>query len=262
MRVSCFILSLLAAVAAAALSTSAFAQETADVIYSGGPIYTMDDASPRVEAVAVRNGRITAAGKRSDIMKLRGSSTRIVDLGGRTMLPGFVDAHGHVAMGGIQAMTANMLAPPDGKVTDIPVLLQTLRDWAAANKKIVDATQLILGFGYDQSQLKELRAPTKDELDTVSKDLPVVVVHQSGHMAAFNSKALELAGYSAASDNPQGGIIQRIPGSREPSGVLEETAWLSVIPKVLFRNVGRQQLLRRSCAEPAWITAVSASARR
>lgn len=212
-------------------------QTTADTIYSGGPILTMVDAAPKVEAVAVKDGRIVAVGKIDDVLKMRGPSTQLINLAGRAMVPGFVDAHGHVMMGGIQAMSANMLAPPDGKVTDIASLQQTLRDWAAANKAIVDGAKIILGFGYDQSQLKELRAPSKEELDAVSKDVPVVVVHQSGHMGALNSKALELVGYSAATDDPQGGVIQRKPGSREPNGVLEETAWLSIIPKLLG-NVG------------------------
>jgi predicted amidohydrolase YtcJ len=140
-------------------------------------------------------------------------------------------------MGGLQTLAANMLAPPDGKVTDIASLLQTLKGWVEANKDVVTGAKLILGFGYDQSQLKELRAPTKEELDTVSIEIPVVVVHQSGHMGAFNLKALEIAGYSAESQVPPGGVIQRKPGSREPSGVLEETAWMGAIPKVLG-NIG------------------------
>lgn len=230
---------LIASALGVAVASAAHAQaQTADAIYSGGPILTMNDAAPKADAIAVKDGRIVAVGRRSEIMKLRGSSTRMVDLGGRAMLPGFVDAHGHVMMGGVQAMSANMLAPPDGKVTDIASLQQTLRDWAASNKKVVDSAKVILGFGYDQSQLKERRAPTKEELDAVSKDIPVVVVHQSGHMGALNSKALEIAGYTAETRNPQGGVIQRKPGSQEPSGVLEETAWISVLPKVVFGNVG------------------------
>lgn len=99
---------------------------------------------------------------------------------------------GQVMTGGLQALAANMLAPPDGEVTDIAGLLKTLKDWAEANKDLVGKAKLILGFGYDQSQLKELRAPTKEELDTISKELPVVV-YQSGHFGALDSKALEIA---------------------------------------------------------------------
>ena len=209
----------------------------ADTIYSGGTILTINDAAPKAEAVAVKEGRILAVGSAADIMALKGDSTRMVDLGGRTMLPGFVDPHGHVMGGGLQAISANMLAPPDGKVTDIAGLQATLKEWAAANEAVVKAANIILGFGYDQSQLKELRAPSKEDLDAVSADIPVVVVHQSGHMGALNSKALAIAGYTADSKDPAGGVIERIPGSQEPYGVVEEAAWFDIIPKLLG-NVG------------------------
>ena len=207
--------------------------ETADTIYSGGPILTMTDAAPRADAVAVKDGRILAVGALADVMKLKTDKTRMVDLKGATLLPGFVDPHGHMTGGGLQAMSANLLAPPDGKVTDIAGLQATLKEWADANKEIVQTAKIIMGFGYDQSQLKELRAPTKEELDAVSADVPVVIVHQSGHMGAFNTKALALAGYTAATPNPAGGVIDRKSGSQEPSGVIEEAAWFEAIPKLL-----------------------------
>jgi len=211
--------------------------ETADTIYSGGPILTMTDAAPRADAVAVKDGRILAVGALADLMKLKTDKTRMVDLKGRTLLPGFVDPHGHMTGGGMQAMSANLLAPPDGKVTDIAGLQATLKEWADGNKEIVQTAKVILGFGYDQSQLKELRAPTKEELDAVSTDVAVIIVHQSGHMGALNSKALALAGYSASTPNPAGGTIDRKSGSQEPSGVIEEAAWFGAIPKLLG-NVG------------------------
>ena len=209
----------------------------ADTIYSGGPILTINDAHPRAEAVAVKDGRIIGVGFLDEVMALKGDNTRMVDLAGRTMLPGFVDPHGHVMGGGIQAMSANMLSPPDGAVTDIAGLQATLKAWAAANEAVIKGANIILGFGYDQSQLKELRAPSKEELDAVSTDVPVVVVHQSGHMGALNSKALAMAGYTADTPDPVGGVIQRIPGSKEPYGVVEESAWFGAMPKLLG-NVG------------------------
>lgn len=215
----------------------ASAAEVADKIWLGGPILTMNDAAMRAEAVAVKDGLILAVGSKSDVMATKGEKTEVIDLGGRALIPGFVDAHGHVMMGGLQALAANMLAPPDGKVTDIAGLQQTLKDWAEANKDLVSKAKLILGFGYDQSQLKELRAPTKEELDAISTEYPVVVVHQSGHFGALNSKALELVGYTSETKDPQGGVIQRKPGTSEPNGVLEETAWISTLPKLLG-NIG------------------------
>ena len=215
----------------------ALAAETADIIYSGGPILTMNDADPRVDAVAVKGGRIIAAGSETDVMALKGPNSKIIDLGGRAMLPGFVDAHGHVMIGGVQAMGANMLPAPDGPCNDIAAIQRTLRDWMEANKDEVIKINLIFGFGYDNAQLTELRHPTRDDLDQVSTEIPILIIHQSSHLAAINSKALEIVGYTAATPNPAGGVIQRKPGSQEPNGVLEETAFFGAA-MALLGNIG------------------------
>ncbi len=214
---------------------STLSGDTADIIYRNGPILTMDDARPRAEAVAVKDGKILSVGAEDEVLKSKGADTRMIDLAGKTMLPGFVDAHGHVMGGGLQALSANLLAPPDGEVTDVASLQQTLRDWMAGNRKAVDKIQLVVGFGYDNAQLAELRHPLREELDEVSKELPIVLVHQSGHIVAANSKALELGGITADTPNPQGGVIQRRPGGSEPNGVLEETAAFPLLIKLLGR---------------------------
>jgi predicted amidohydrolase YtcJ len=112
------------------------------------------------------------------------------DLDGRAMLPGSVDSHGHVVMGGLKALSANMLAPPDGEVTDIASLRDTLRAWMEDNAETVEKAKMVIGFGYNNAQLAELRHPTREDLDAVSQDLPIVIVHQSGHIGVVNSKAL------------------------------------------------------------------------
>ncbi len=216
-----------------ALFLPAMAQQSADRIWSGGPIITMNDKAMRAEAVAEKGGRIVAVGSKASVMLLKGPNTQVVDLGGRAMLPGFVDAHGHVMGGGLQALAANLLAPPDGNVKDIASLQQSLRDWIAANDAVVKKVNLIVGFGYDNATLAENRHPTRDDLDSISKDVPILLVHQSGHLSALNSKALEVAGITAASADPQGGVIRRQPGGKEPDGVLEETAHYAALMKLL-----------------------------
>jgi predicted amidohydrolase YtcJ len=211
---------------------AAQAQPLADTIYTGGPILTMDDSLPGPEAVAVKDGKILMAGSMASLSTHRGESTRVFDLQGRVLLPGFVDSHGHVVMGGLQALSANLLAPPDGRVTDIAGLQKTLKTWAANNSKAVESANLILGFGYDQSQLEEKRPPNRDELDAVSADLPVIIVHQSGHFGVANSKALALAGITAESENPPGGVIRR-RADGEPDGVLEENAFFLALGGLL-----------------------------
>jgi len=222
--------------AAALLSGAAVAQELADTIYRGGPIITIDDKAPRVDAVAVKDGRILAVGILSDVMQHQGEGTEVFDLEGRAMLPGFVDSHGHVVLGGLQALAANLLAPPDGDVTDIPGLVETLKAWAKANAETVASVNLIIGFGYDQSQLSERRHPTREELDRVSADVPIVIVHQSGHFGVANSRALELVGFSAETPDPHGGIIRR-DAAGEPDGVLEENAFFAALA-ALVRDLG------------------------
>jgi hypothetical protein len=214
-------------------SASAQAPAPADRIWSGGPIYTMNDTAMRAEAVAERAGRIVAVGALADVMRLRGPRTQMIDLGGRTMVPGFVDAHGHIVLGGLQALSANLLAPPDGDVTDIASLQKVVKDWMAANAETVRRINLVIGFGYDNAQFRELRHPTRDDLDAISRDVPILLVHQSGHLGAMNSKGLEVTGVSAASKDPPGGIIRRKPGGQEPDGVLEESALAAYGLKVI-----------------------------
>ena len=207
----------------------------ADLIYSGGPIITINDAQPMAKAVAVRGGRILAVGTRAQVDATRGPGTRMVDLGGRTMLPGFVDPHGHVVMVGIQAVSANLLPAPDGEGNDIAAIIRLLRDWASRNEPAIRRYNLILGFGYDESQIREGRAPNRDDLDRVSTEVPVLIVHASGHLGAANSKALELAGINAATPDPTGGVFRRRPGSREPDGVMEENALISSLGPLMGR---------------------------
>jgi predicted amidohydrolase YtcJ len=215
------------------LAASASAQELADTIYAGGMGLTMNEAAPRAEAVAVKDGRILAAGARADVMRHRGGATTMIDLAGRAMIPGFVDAHGHVFMIGLQALAANLLPAPDGEVNAIASLQRVLCDWSKAHPDRVKRVNLIVGFGYDDSQLAEQRHPTREDLGAVAADIPVYVIHQSGHLGAGNAKALEIAGITAESKEQPGGVIRRQPGSTEPDGVLEEAPHFLALTKLL-----------------------------
>jgi len=110
-----------------------------------------------------------------------------------------------------------------------------LRDWMAKNQKAVEKIKLVVGFGYDNAQLAELRHPLREDLDVVSQELPIVLIHQSGHLISVNSHALELGGITADTPNPEGGVIQRREGGTEPNGVLEETAAFPLLIKLLGR---------------------------
>ncbi len=223
-----------------ALASATMAQEVADTIYSGGPILTIDDTRPTAEAIAAKDGRIIAIGTIDALMAHKGEGTRLFDLNGRTLLPGFVDSHGHAVMGGLQALSANLLPPPDGPNGDIPSIQNSLRDWIADNAQTVERVNLIVGFGYDESQLAEKRPPNRHELDEVSADVPIILVHQSGHFGVANSKALEVAGITKGSKAPPGGLI-RFDDDGEPTGVLEENAFFAVLTP-LIASLGEEGL--------------------
>lgn len=213
------------------LVSPAVASDPADAIYHGGDVVTVDDKNPTAEAVAVRGGRIVAVGKAEEVLKLKGDATKLIDLRGRCLLPGFIDGHGHCFGTGLQAASANLLAPPDHTVTDIPGLLAELKRFAATDT--ARKYKVIVGFGYDDAQLREQRHPTRHDLDAVSRDVPVYCIHQSGHLGAANTKALEVAGITADTKNPVGGVIRREKDGRTPDGVLEETIHYAALVKVL-----------------------------
>ncbi|MEE4145954.1 MAG: amidohydrolase [Halieaceae bacterium] len=221
--------SLLALAAGALIALPSLAIETADVIFRNGTVITMNDKQPTAQAVAVRDGRILAVGPEAEVSQAAGEDTTSVDLGGKTLLPGFVDSHGHAHMIGLQALSANLLPPPDGNGKDIPTLQSLLAEWAKVENNQLRQLGWIIGFGYDDSQLAEQRHPTRHDLDKVSSELPVLIIHQSGHLGVANSKALALAGVTAATEDPEGGVFRREAGSREPNGVMEEYAFFRVM---------------------------------
>jgi predicted amidohydrolase YtcJ len=197
-------------------------------IFYGGDILTMAGDKPSyIEALVTREGRILFTGSKEEVMKKYKGKAEEIDLEGKTMLPGFIDGHGHVYNVGLQALSANMLPAPDGEGNTVKDLQRLLKDWIAENKSFIETTGWIIGFGYDDAQLD--RYPTKEDLDAVSTEYPVIIIHQSGHLSVVNSRALELVGYTSETKDPKGGKIRRESGSKEPNGVLEEIAHFNVL---------------------------------
>ncbi len=209
---------------------TADAANTADTIYSGGPIATINEAQPDAEALAVKDGKILAVGSKADIEKAhKGEATVMVDLAGKTLMPGFIDGHAHVAQFGGQAIGANLLAPPDGNVNTVDDVVAKLKEFAASPD--VELTGWIFGLGYDDALLG--RHPTREDLDKVSTTVPVMAMHISGHLAAVNTVGLKAIGYDASTKDPEGGIIRREADGKTPNGVLEELAAMPNMFKVL-----------------------------
>ena len=206
---------------------------TADAIYSGGDIIAMEGDSPvYVEALAIKEGNILFVGSKADAEKVKSTTTKMNDLQGKTLVPGLFDGHSHFVGFGAQAVGANLLASPDGNANSIDDVVNELKSWYAKNG--TDMTNgWIFGMSYDDAVLKEGRHPTKIDLDKVSTEVPIVIVHISGHFCVMNSEALAISKITAASKDPQGGIIRRMPGSREPNGVLEELAAIPVYVPII-----------------------------
>lgn len=207
--------------------------ETPASVYFGGDIITMEgDSAESVEALVVRDGMILYIGNKEEALRQAGNGYKLVDLKGNTLLPGFVDGHAHFHGFGAQAVTANLLASPDGNTNDIPSLISVMRDWVQKNG--IGRTQgWIVGMGFDDAIMKEGRFPDRHELDQVSKDTPVMAVHISAHFCVVNTKGLELLGITKDSKNPAGGIIRREKDGKTPNGVLEELAAIPFMVKTI-----------------------------
>lgn len=208
-----------------------------ELLLSGGPIVTMAKDTPEtVEAILVRDGKIVATGSMLTVKKAATKNAESIDLKGRTLLPGFIDAHGHMGYVGQNAAMAQLQPPPVAGVTNIAELQAALR-----NYKRPAEMPLLIGNGYDDSQLAERRHPTRADLDAVSETVPILTFHVSGHFASMNSAMLKLVGYSSETPNPSGGVIRREVDGKTPNGVLEETAVYPVLklmaPKGIEANI-------------------------
>ncbi|MFH2129753.1 MAG: amidohydrolase [bacterium] len=194
--------------------------EVAARVLINGTILTMDAANTIAEAVIVRDGRIAAVGSNEAIQQqLRGDET-VTDLQGKTVLPGFIDAHGHFPGSGLTAVGIDLNSPPIGRMTSIPQVLEGLREKAAATEK----GRWVYGFGFDDTLLAEKRMLTRQDLDSVSTDHPICVSHISGHLGSVNTAGLKAAGIGSDTPDPEGGVICREDQTGRPSGVLEENA--------------------------------------
>src|ERR1700732_1895000 len=162
----------------------AAAGSEADLIFHGGQIVTVSalDTAKAPEAGAVKDGIITYVGDLAGAAAWEGPATRRRDLRGRALLPGFIDAHGHLGGIGLQATIANLLAAPDGDVTNIESLKAKLSDWAGS--EVGEDSKWIIGFGYDDAVLTEHRHPTREDLDQVSTERPVLATPPSYHPGA------------------------------------------------------------------------------
>lgn len=188
----------------------------ADLVLTHGNVITINSIQPRAEAIAVKNGRILAVGSTNDISQFRGTRTEVIDLKGRTVVPGFNDAHNHMASYGLQLQMVPLNYPAVGSISDI---VQALKERVGKQK----TGTWVMGAGYDNNKLSDGDHPTRWDLDKVSTDHYVYIKHTSGHMCVVNSKTLELLGVDEDTPNPEGGHIVRDENG-SLTGLLQENA--------------------------------------
>ncbi|MGO3322547.1 MAG: amidohydrolase [Psychrobacter faecalis] len=200
-------------------------------VYYNGNIITMEGEQPQmVEALVTQAGKIAYVGDLNTAQSKYKNAAQ-VNLNSKTLLPGFIDPHSHFDMVSNTMGQANLNPPPVGKIDSMDKLLQALKDYKKDNN-IADG-EWIYGWGYDESQLKEGRHPTKADIDKVLPNNPVYLQHTSGHMGVANSKALAALNITADTKNPEGGNIARVKGSSEPNGLVQETAMYPFMRRML-----------------------------
>jgi predicted amidohydrolase YtcJ len=187
-------------------------------VYTGVPSNTAFSSILREEAIAVRGDRIQAVGKNVDIQKLKGPQTQVIDLGGHFVMPGFNDAHLHLADGGMQKLNVDL--------TGVKTL-DEFRERLRAKVETAKAGDWILGGGWDETMWPVKTLPSRWDLDEVSGGHPVFLDRVDGHLAVANTRALQLASITIASKDPQGGLIDRDENG-QPTGILRDTAQQAV----------------------------------
>jgi hypothetical protein len=212
---------------AAAVQAPQQSVEAADTIYTGGDIVTVNDRQPSAEALAVKGGKIVAVGTRADVEKThKGTGTKVIDLAGKVLLPGFLDAHSHYISALTVANQVNVYAPPAGPGKDAQSIVAELVKFRDANK--IPKGEVIQAYGYDENVMPKGQLLNRDHLDKALPDNPVLVGHVSMHGAVLNSAAMKKWGISAQIKTPPGGVIVRKPGTQEPWGLIMETAYLPI----------------------------------
>ena len=192
----------------------------ADIIFHGGKILTMDSGDKIVEAIAVANGTIIAAGSSKAILARKTSHTKIIDLAGKTMMPGLIDGHSHFPYAGIVEVTKVDLAPkPLGNVGSLDEAYALLRERAFAMKP----GEWLMGCNLFPTLLQDKRNPTWEELESITQKHPMIVWHGTGHLVFVNSLALKAAGITTSTADPSGGKIVR-DSKGNPTGTLEGRA--------------------------------------
>ena len=208
-----------------------------DLIFFGGHIVTMDDENPSIEAVSIHNGKISSIGTKDDIMKLRSWKTKVVNLRGKTLMPGFIEAHCHPIATAVLSQVVDISGFYYNSRSEILNKIQSAVKEASPGK-------WVLAFGWDPVLVSDLHKPTLAELDSISQDTPIFILTQMMHHAYVNSAVYKLAGITMDTPNPIGGGEFQKDGQGNLNGVIYEFSALQyVLDKMPKTPQGTAELL-------------------
>jgi len=202
------------------LLNSGGARTQPDLVFINGHILTMDTTNRVVQAMLIRAGRIHDLGSNEQFIANSTSSTTIIDLEGRTLMPGFVDAHSHFPASGTRAVSVDLAPPPIGNISSLDQLLERLEHAARASNN----RKWLLGYNYDNTSLEDGRHPTRLELDAAVPDRPVYLWHSSGHMGVANTIGLEQLGINESGIPATVGTYGRDSTTGKLNGLLLESS--------------------------------------
>ena len=197
------------------IKTKNFFTTSPDIILHNANIITINSKKPKAQAIAILGEKVVAIGENDSILKLANANTKKIDIAGKTIVPGFIDAHSHPASSGISHLR------------NVDIDLRSIEEIKKAIHERANSTppgEWILGFKYDDTKIKEGRLINKYDLDEAAPNHPVRIRHRGGHSTYVNSIALNLMGYNRNTPDPEGGKIGRNEGKGELTGQLLETA--------------------------------------
>ena len=208
----------------------------ADLIFYNGTVLTVDKNDSVVSGVAIKDNKIIFTGASSDALKYSCDATKLIDLKGRSLVPGFIDSHLHTAVLGANSLAIDCRSPGVSSIEEIKELIKKAA-------QVTPKGQWIRGWGYDHSKLAEKRHPNRKDLDEAAPDHPVILTRVCAHISAHNSRSLELAGIKDDSPDPEGGVMDRENGI--VNGVMRENAHMQILKT---SQLSKEELINAICA--------------
>ena len=206
----------------------------ADLVIKNGKIITVDAHDTIAEAVATLDSNFVRVGRNDDVAPLIGTETKVIDLAGKTLIPGFIDSHTHPVSTGAFMYSLDLI----DAAAELCPSIADLQDRIREKVKETPKGDWIGGRNYVPEKMKENRWPTREELDAVAPDNPLIIIIRGYHAHAVNSRAIEMAGITKDTPNPEGGVIDKDPATGEPTGVLRDVPIMkSVVPQPTLEDL-------------------------